>query len=159
MIGKFLIFCTAAMAIVNANAALLCEIAPATTPDMCSSYTSSTYSVNFNRVYGCSGNSSVTEFEVYGGCGPNLGSGSYSSPVVQTPSGVQLATNQAGPYCYCQIKSINGGANVASSPRWVFFLDYASSGAVPCANVCANGCANYAQYSSPFRSALFQALQ
>ena len=158
MIGKSIIlFAIISTMIVNANAALLCEIAPATTPDTCSNWTYNT-SVNFNRVYDCSGGSlGITEFEVWAGCGPNAGSGDYSSPIVQTPSGVQLATNQAGRYCYCQIKSINGGANVASSPRWMFAYAYAD--AVVCASVCAHSCAYYARNVSAFRSALFQALQ
>ena len=157
MIGKFLIFCAAAMmAIGDANSILLCEVNLATSPATCSNYTTIT-SVNFNRVYDCSGGgSSVTEFEVYGGCGPNAGSGSYYYPVVQTPSGVQLATNQAGRYCYCQIKSING-SSVASSTRWLFLNDH--SFAADCGNDCAYYCAKYARTYSAFRAAFFQALQ
>ena len=127
-----------------------------TSPSSCSSYTG-TSNVNSNGVSGCSGGSpTVTEFEVWGGCGPNSGSGGYSSPDVQTSAGIQPATNAAGQYCYCQIKSINQLA-VAPSARWVFGNVYGS--ASNCANACAGNCAYAAQYNSGFRSALFSAVE
>ena len=158
MIGKFLIFIAAMTAIGNANSALLCEVNPVTLPDTCDSYNMA-FDLDFNKVFSCrGGGSSVTEFEVYGGCGPNAGSGSWSSPVVQTPSGVHLTTNAAGLYCYCQIKSING-ANVASSPRWLFGT--AETYVHTCSRYCSHDCAynSHGWNHSIFRAALFQALQ
>ena len=160
MLGKILFFCAAALFCSSElHSVLLCEKWPPTSPDSCIGYTSST-SVNFNKVLACSsapGGFLVTEFEVWGGCGPSAGSGSWTSPVVQTPTGVLPATNAAGRYCYCQIKSVNGGANVASSPRWVF--RYGNTGSSGCSYYCALDCAYNALDSSVFRSALFQALQ
>ena len=155
MIGKFLIFIAAMTAIGNANSALLCEVNLATSPDTCSNYTYD-MDVNSNKVYGCSGGSSVTEFEVWGGCGPNYGSGHWDNPVVQTPSGVQYALNAAGRHSYCQIKSING-INLAPYNRWV----YSASAATPdnCASVATRGCSRYAKEYPDFRSVLFQTLQ
>ena len=161
LIKELLIFFAMAMTN-NANAALLCEIDLTTSPITCDNFLGSSHS-DSDRVYNCSGGSSVTEFEVWGGCGPNPGIGGPSSgahhwdiPTVQTPSGVQLASYAAGPYCYCQIKSING-SNVASSPQWVFLDDYGL--VYYCVTGCAYVCANYAKHESGFRSALFQALQ
>ena len=154
MLAKLLIFCAAVLLIADVNAALLCEF-QLTSPDTCSSSTYNT-NVNSNIVYGCSGGSSVTEFEVWGGCGPNVYNGGWGT--IETPSGVQLPSNQAGRYCYCQIKSINGGPDVASSPQWVF-LDAVAGYAPVCASDCAYFCAHGALSSSGFRAALFQALQ
>ena len=155
MIGKFLILCAMVLtAMSDANAAILCEI-DLRAPDTCSGWTSISYA-NSNRLHTCSGGSSVTEFEVWGGCGPNVGIGDWNTPIVQTPSGVQYAANAAGPHCYCQIKSING-SNVASSSRWVFLEDRSLAG--DCSRFCATFCSETAVFYSGFRSALFQALQ
>ena len=160
MLKKLLLFCTAALAIDDANGVLLCQIPPIPSPAACSSFTQN-YSVDFNRVYDCSGGgSSVTEFEVWGGCGPTTGSGDWHNPIVQTPSGMQLATNEAGRFCYCQIKSINGTA-VASSPRWVRGNYYENTArcAIFCTYYCASFCSSPSSYTPAFRSALFQTLQ
>ena len=112
-----------------------------TSPASCSTYTGNG-GVDSNRVYSCSGGESmITEFEVWGGCGTNAGTGGYTNPIVQIPIGVQKATLAAGPNCYCQIKSLNTNL-VAPSARWVFNYDYGSASA--CADVCANACAGNA---------------
>ena len=153
--GKLLIFCVVCMAwlavVDGADGMRLCMTPPLpVSPTSCSSYTNNT-GVDINNVYGCSGGS-VSNFEVSAGCGPNVYSGSWGT--IETPSGVQPATSQAGPHCYCQIKSINGNI-VAASPRWV----YVDSGdASYCANNCAFNCAFIARNYSGFRSALFSAL-
>jgi len=143
----------------TANATCVASgISSGTSPGSCASYTSTT-SVNENTVSGCSGGSAggaaVTTFVVGGYCSATNGSGSYSSPQVQTCSSCSPATSQAGRYCYCKIHSINGTAVVASS-RFVFYD--AGSAASGCAFNCAYGCASDAQLLSGFRSALFSAL-
>jgi hypothetical protein len=148
---KLMIFCLAALLQTHdANALLLCEISQS--PSSCSDYTA-TYGVNYNTVSGCSGGSTVTEFEVYGGCGPNVYSGNHGA--IETPSGIQLATNAAGQYCYCQLKSINGGADLPGSPWRVFGYNHGE--AAICADHCASYCAYDAHRDSVFRSALFAA--
>ena len=151
MIRRLVTFCAMVLMIGNVRGALLCEI-DLTSPNMCNNYISD-YRVDSNRIYDCSGGSSVTEFEVWGGCGPYV----YSDipGTIETPSGVQYATIAVGRYCYCQIKSINGGANVASSPRWVFYSDLGWTG---CVNSCARYCALFAT-DYVYRSKMFQALQ
>jgi hypothetical protein len=151
---KLLIFCTMAALYLmhNAHALLLCS--GLASPSSCSNQTVA-YSVNSNRVYNCTG-STVTEFEVWGGCGPNRGLGDYYyNPREQTPAGVQPATNPAGEYCYCQLKSINGGADLPGSSWWVFDLIFGNADG--CAYHCAIECASTAQLLSGFRSALFSA--
>jgi hypothetical protein len=151
---KLLIFCMVAfLPMYGAHALLLCS--GLTSPSLCSSWTSNT-AVNYNRVYSCSG-STVSEFEVWGGCGPNIGIGNYNDPKEQTPSGVQPATNNAGPYCYCQLKSINGGVDLPGSPWWVFAdsINFIIIGG--CIHLCTYGCADLARGNSGFRSALFSA--
>ena len=154
LIKELLIFFAMAMTN-NANAALLCEIDLTTSPITCDNFLGSSHS-DSDRVYNCSGGSSVTEFEVWGGCGPNYGSGHWDNPVVQTPSGVKYALNAAGRHSYCQIKSING-INLAPYNRWV----YSASAATPdnCASVATRGCSRYAKEYPDFRSVLFQTLQ
>ena len=155
MLGKFLIFYAAILLIGDINAALLCEIDLSTPPNTCNNYSYTSYA-DFARLYNCSGGSSVTEFELWAACSPDVGSGSVNNPIVETPSVVLPASNAAGKYCYCQIKSING-SDVPSSPRWVIVTDRGSADA--CAHHCADSCVYYAMNYSGVLSALFQALQ
>ena len=122
-----------------------------TSPDSCSNYNYANYA-DYGEVSGCSG-STVTDFQVWAGCSPNVYSGNYMA--IETPYPISYASNQtAGRYCYCQIKSINGTA--VASARWVFHGGYGSASL--CASLCANSCAYNAQNDSGFRSALFSAL-
>ena len=155
MIGKILIFGVSALAIVNTAGALLCEKDPRSSPSLCSSYTSDSV-VDSNAVSGCSG-SSTTHFEVWGGCSPSSGSGSLSNPIVQISPGIQLPTVQAGPYCFCQIKSING-IDMASSNKWIYASHYSMYGSWGCAVECALNCASNAQSNAGYRSILFSAV-
>jgi hypothetical protein len=149
--GKFLSFLILVLITSAAEGLLLCENL---IPSSCSNKTGY-FNVNSNRVYGCSGGTLATEFEVWGGCGPNAGLGGYNDPREQEPSGVQPATNAAGRYCYCQLKSINGGANLPWSSRWVFADAYGNAGV--CADICAYNCAAAILFYSGFRSTLFSA--
>lgn len=150
-IRKILIFFAMIFASIDADGILLCEMDPVHT---CTSYTL-IYLVDYSTVSGCSGGGSpVTTFEVWGGCGPNLGSGNYSNPVIQIPSGVQLAMVAAGRYCYCQLKSVNGVA-VPYSNKWIYCHPPGSPGS--CQNGCASYCAGEATYNNGFRTALFSA--
>jgi hypothetical protein len=132
----------------GAYALLLCSIS---SPSSCSRYTGSN-NANYNRVYECSG-STVTEFEVRVGCGPNPGIGDWNVPREQIPSGVQPATNAAGQYCYCQLKSINGGADLPGSPWWVFVYDQGD--ADHCAIGCSHNCPGLVMTYPGLRSLLF----
>lgn len=159
MIGKFLIF-YAAMAcyLRDARGVLLCEINPIPpSPNSCSNFTDANYA-DSGRIYECSGGSPVTEFEVRAGCSPVAGSGAWDNPIIQTPSPISYASDRnAGPYCYCQIKSINGGSSFAPSPRWVYVVQSVS--AHNCSYLCLLECVNGVRSNSLLRSTLFNALQ
>ena len=142
-----------------ALAAVLCEVNLAVSPDVCNFHTGRNYS-DFAGVYSCSspqGGSTVTEFEVWGGCSLIRGTGTNQNPIIQTPSAINLATSSVGDYCYCQLKSINK-ISLPSSPKWLYRFAYSSISGL-CEDNCPDDCAANALYIPAFRSALFQALQ
>jgi hypothetical protein len=155
---KLLIFCMAALLQTHdAGALLLCD--GLTSPSSCVNYTF-IEKVDYNRVYDCSGGSTVSEFEVYGGCSATVGDGYNDLPKIQSkPADLVYSSNaneeQRQKYCYCQLKSING-IPVAQSALWVYnrpagcvYVWGITQGAADCAYI--------AQYYSNFSSALFTA--
>lgn len=133
-----------------ASAALLCEI------DTCSSWVGTEW-VNFSKTYGCTNTRGIGSFEVWGACGPNVGAGYNHNPIIQTPSGIQLATSQAGTHCYCRLKSVNGGSDLPSSSLWLYTGNTAYTTTAKCAANCSPHCAHSAQNILGFRLALFLA--
>ena len=144
-----------------ASAILLYKINIVVPPESCNGNHAHKYNIDYNTVADCRGGSfngsKITKFEVYGGCGPNLGIGYWNNnPQVQTTSDVQLATMAAGKHCYCQIKSINGIA-IIPYVRWASHSNYHN--ATACAYHCADDCVDSASHYLWFRSVLFSTLK
>lgn len=140
----------------SASSALLCNKDPLkVSPASCGNWSGANFS-DFGNVYNCSDSySAVTRFEVYGGCSPNVYSGSKGS--LETPANIQYGSSQtAGKYCYCKIKSING-TNLPLYSRWVFYDPLVNP--VDCSGNCTTSCTYYAHLDSNWRRILFSNLQ
>lgn len=150
MFGRFLLFCMALLTTGPAPGARLCSI------DVCTNWIIKEW-VDFGTTYGCTNVSGMVYFEVWGACDPAAGVGDQANPVIQSKPGIKLATQQAGKYCYCRLKSVNGGANLPASNLWIKVFNAGYTDSYECARNCGPHCAHAAQDHPQLRVSLFSA--